>query len=293
MFELVRSSSVLKIILLLGFVFAMALSDSKQETMELHVAGTKVVINSKGGSIDVMRGDDPYPISIKLDFLKEYKNIGKEEKVVKHPLENVEFTILEEQKNIPLLLMTGTPDFKYSKDYKAVSAAESVSSTDGKDLNGNEDLISPYSAFGSIVSFSGRLDNGSKVTIDVMIVNSMGKVGTREQSWWASSGDFNFNVHVEDWHWSDEESDILDLGICMDRVNEKWVQKEIDDNVVFSLGETTKMSLASSYYALNESGGTWQLKDFSVGYPKLVQRGGEQIFTFRFGKFGKKMSLYF
>jgi hypothetical protein len=262
MFVLAQSSSVLKIIFLLGFGFAMTLSDSKKETMELHVAGTKVVINSKGGSFDVMRGDDPYPMSIKLDFLTEYKNVGKEEKVVKHSFENVEFTILEEQKNMPLLLMTGTPAFKYS-------------------------------AFGSIVSFSGRLDNGSKVTIDVMIVNSMGKVGTREQSWWASSGDFNFNVHVEDWHWSDEESDILDLGICMDRVNEKWVQKEIDDNVVFSLGETTKMSLASSYYALNESGGTWQLKDFSVGYPKLVQRGGEQIFTFRFGKFGKKMSLYF
>ncbi len=185
-------------------IFLRPLSYVNQETKSHVIAGTTVDINSIGGSFNVTR--DSSKIAIRLDSLTEYRNAGKEE-VVKHLLENVTFTILEERKNVPFLLMTGTPELRRGKDYE-VASDESVSSTIRNCFIGNEELISPYSAFGSIISFFGKLDNGGKVTIDAMVVDSMGKVGTKEQSWWASSGDVKFNVELDDWHWSDECSNV-------------------------------------------------------------------------------------
>jgi hypothetical protein len=266
------------------FVLVRPLPCVKQETKSHVVAGTTVDINSKGGSFNVTRGSSK--IAVRLDFLKEYRNAGKEE-VVKHSIENVTFTTLEERKNIPLLLMPGTRDSRCGKDYE-VASAESVSSASGNKCIVNKELISPYSAFGSIISFFGKLDNGGKVTIDVMVVDSMGKVGTKEQSWWASSGDVKFNIELDDWHWSDECSDSLDLGICISRDNGEWVQKE-NDKYAYTLGETSQLHLASNYYTLDKTGETWQSKDLSVGYSKLNKDDEETVFTLRFGKFGAKI----
>jgi hypothetical protein len=250
--------------------------------MKFHVAKTTVVINSKGGSFNVTRGSSK--TSIKLDSLIEYKNAGKEE-VVKHSLENVNFVISEERKYVALL-MTGTPDSRYKKYCKAVMSTESISSPSGKDFVGNEDLISPYSACGSVVSFSGKLDNGSKVTIDVMVVDSMGKVGTKEQSWWASSGDVKFNVELDNWHWSDEESDnSLDLGICI-KCGEKWVQDEATNKFTYMIGKDAQLNLANKYYTKDVSK-PWQLEGLSDDYPQLDQQSS--IFTVQFGKLNGKL----
>jgi hypothetical protein len=163
---------------------------------------------------------------------------------------------------------------------------KSMSSTDGKDIGNDSSVRSTAdSAIGSGYSLSRKLGNGSTITIYAMVVENIGKVGTQEQTWWASSGDVKFNIEISDWPWNDEGLDI-DLVNSI-KSNEEWIKKE-NDTHVYTIGDDSQLNLAIKYYALNESG-IWQSKGLSAGYPTLHKGDNESVFTFRFGKFGIKI----
>jgi hypothetical protein len=96
------------------------------------------------------------------------------------------------------LLVTGAPELRHSENSK-VTNAETLSFIHA---------AIDYSAFGSTSTLSEELHNGSKIVINIMVVEKGGKVGADNDAWWTSPGDFKMNLQLEDWPWGDKGSNI-------------------------------------------------------------------------------------
>ena len=153
------------------------------------------------------------------------------------------------------------------------------------------------------IKFESTIQTGSKLAVETYLVKKAGEVGTPTEKWSVQPGDMKFNILMTDWVWCEASTckegagKFIDLDIEIKGKKDKPEKKDEASGATsknatkkkkakkYSLGDGASLDLSS----LVKLDGNWTT--MPDGYPKLVTKGGKQIYTFRFPRF-KSAAFY-
>mgnify|MGYP006101040797 CR=1 FL=1 len=150
------------------------------------------------------------------------------------------------------------------------------------------------------VTFASSLDTGSKLQVETLLISGKGEVNTPTENWIVQPGDMKFNILLSNWVFAstgkfvDIELEIKGKNSLAQKRTKKLHDhdehkdtKDKDDrrslkgktDKSWDLGDGAILELSDQILV----DGNWTT--MPDGYPSYEQKGGKQIYTFRFPKF--------
>lgn len=233
---------------------------------QVQVAGLSVDIMADSGKVNVMNRNSNLIIAI--DDIREVSKDGNTIKSVKESNES-------NKHNLGFIIANNV-----EKDIKLMNE-ENVK------LIKVKNNVRFEAAKGDKISFFKKLSNGSKIKIDLFLVNKMGytTIGTTNgEAWPVFPGDLKFNFELSGWDsWMKEENSDIDIDIQIRIADGDGVFVSANpQNIDTTLGNTADMKLQLSRQLLKS-----MTKDTRITPEHTSDLEGTQSLTFSFSKFNR------